>query len=98
MNNVVDEIIGDHKAVKYQTELYVEKQDNGWWHAIQTISQEVTDDLEEWEEKVVKFEAKDSKLEKAIAEAAILATFYLESINYDLFSAELDLEEGAYLQ
>ena len=98
MANIVNEILGEHRGAIYSTELYVEKLENGEWFIRQSITQKVSDDLETWEECVVNFEAKDRLLEKAIADAAVLATLYLESINYDLFSADLELNEGEFLQ
>ena len=98
MVNLVNEILGEHTGAIYSTELYVEKRENGEWFVRQTVTQKVSDDLEKWEECTVNFEAKDKILEKAVADAAVLATLYLESINYDLFSADLELTEGEYLQ
>ncbi len=98
MVNLVNEILGEHTGVIYSTELYVERRENGEWFVRQSVTQKVSDDLVTWEEAVVNFEAKDRKLEKAVAEAAVLATLYLESINYDLFSADLETKEGEYVQ
>jgi hypothetical protein len=98
MANIVNEILGEHKGAIYSTELYVEKLENEEWFVRQSITQKVSDDLETWEECTVNFEAKDRLLEKAVADAAVLATLYLESINYDLFSADLELNEGEFLQ
>lgn len=98
MEKLVEDILGEHIGVSYTTSLLVEKQENGEWLVTQTIVQKVSDDLETWEERTINFEAKGFKLDKTIAEAAVLATLYLESIKYDLFSAGLALEEGEYLQ
>lgn len=98
MEKIIEDIMGDHIGVRYSTELLVEKKENGEWFVTQIVTQRVSDDLEVWDERVTKFEAKGFKLERTIAEAAVLATLYLESINYDLFSIDIDLREGEYLQ
>ena len=88
MEKLVEDILGKHEGVSYTTTLLVEKQKNGEWLVTQTITQKISDDLETWEERITKFEAKGFKLDKTVAEAAVLATLYLESVNYDLFSAD----------
>ena len=91
-------IVGDYIGVVYTTELTVTKNPNGEWLAVQKVTQKRSDDLEAWDERTVDFEAKHRNVDQAVAEAAVLATLYLESINYDLFVIETDLKEGEYLQ
>ena len=95
MEDITTRNLGEHIGAVYGTELTIKKQDNGEWRAVQRVTQKISDDLDSWEERMVDFEAKDRNLERAVAEAAILATLYLESINYDLFNA---IDKGEYLQ
>lgn len=94
----LEKILGDHNGMVYATSIYMEKQETGEWLIKQSVTQRRSDDLKIWDERNVEFEAKDRVLEKAIGEAAVLTTLYLESINYDLFTEEQDLEEGEYIQ
>jgi hypothetical protein len=89
--------LGEHSGFCYTTQMKMKKDEKGEWHVEQTISQSFSDDLEVWEERSTNFESRGYDLEKALAEVAVLSTLYLESIKYNLF-AEIDLEEGEYLQ
>lgn len=98
MTQSLEKILGDHIGMDYSTNISMRKQGNGEWLVVQSIIQKRSNDLEAWEERHEDFTAKHRNLEQAIGEAAILATLFLESINYDLFSIEVNLEEGEYLQ
>ena len=98
MSGFNQDIIEEHMGVKYSTELTVVKQANGEYKATQRVTQKTTEDLKEWNEVSVDFEAKSRKVNQAVAEVSVLATLYLESINYDLFAVDNELAEGEYLQ
>jgi len=84
----------EHKGSEYINKVYVEHKDDGMWEVEHTVTQRISDDLEDWEERKVVFMGKHKKMEEAIAEAAVLAHFYLESIEYNLFAEPDEVPEG----
>ena len=88
MTKQLETILGDHIGMEYSTNISMRKQSNGEWLVVQSVIQKRSDDLETWDERREDFTAKDKQLEQAIGEAAVLATLFLESINYDIFSLE----------
>ena len=83
-----------HKGSEYINKVYIENKDDGMWEVEHTIIHRTSDDLESWEERKVIFMGKNKKLEEAIAEAAVLAHFYLESVQYNLFTEPTEIQEG----
>jgi hypothetical protein len=98
MEKLLNDVLGDHRAMEFTTKILMEERNDGEWLVRQSITQRVSDDMKTWDERTADFEAKDRLLDKALAEAAVLATLYLESVNYDLFTIDVEMDEGEYLQ
>ena len=89
--------LGEYKGMEYVTAVSMEHKDNTWF-VKHKVKQRISNDREVWDEREVVFESKEEELEKAIAAAAVLATLYLESIDFDLFSVDFELKEGEFVQ